>query len=181
MHKIKKQILTYNNGKIYKLTQGAVLLITTACGNPEPALTETQKLALNHLAYERNITGQSPIEGYELVDRIKLKNRIKLKSRISSTQQKAWIKFLEDNKDGLKEIKNFDFVKEELQAGVYIINGKVVKLESTKSADSGIRDTDFVESRVTGITIAFEFKLYSKYKSDLLPGDNNVYENIEKA
>lgn len=95
--------------------------------------------------------------------------------------EKAFWSFLEANKEGLKIMYAYDFVNNELPAGPYLIsNGwTLIKLESSKPANTGIRDTDLVEDSKmgTGGKTVFELKKYSEYKT----GGKKTYQNIEKA
>lgn len=65
MCKLKNKLYLTLLNNVSKALYGVLLFANTACGTTQPALTETQKLALDHMSYSEHITGKSPLEGNE--------------------------------------------------------------------------------------------------------------------
>lgn len=156
MYKIKLKNKTFSTilRNACGMACGATLFLATGCKDPEPALTDDQKLALDFYAYENDLTSVCPLEGDKAIEFIK---------RITENN-KEYNLFIDSNKENIKIITANGFIKEDLKSGIYFIlnQNHLIKLESTKPANTGIRATDFVE--ILGID-KFEFEKFSTYET----------------
>lgn len=121
---------------------GATFFLATGCKDAEPALTDEQKLALDFYAYENELTNDCPLEGDKAIEFIKRK----------TGNDKTFNDLLEANKTNLRILTVIRFKKGNFKDKTccYVINCGLVKLESSKPANTGIRDEDQVVEQTAG-------------------------------